>query len=386
MRRVAIVGAGMIPFGELFSSGIKEMLPRTLGKVAASVDKGFSTNDIEAAWFGMLQPSDGYPAGILADSCNLLNIPVTRVENQCATGSDAVRNAAMAVSGGHFNVALVMGADKTRETPSKNTFWDWMALARDMAWDFPLGLISPGNFALHVSRYMHEYGVSRTHLAMVAVKNHSNAVKNPNAQLRFPVTIEQVLSAPMVAEPFGLLDCSPQTDGAAGVLIVAEELVSKYTDRPVWIRGFGLGMDYVMHAHKKSFTSFAATTKAAKVAYSMAGISPKDIDVAEIHDCFTGVELMNYEDLGFCEVGEAKNMIENGLTLVNGILPVNTSGGLKAKGHPPGATGVAQCVEIFEQLRGDACNQIEKARFGLTHNIGGPTAVSAVIILEKHNG
>lgn len=382
MRPVAIVGAGMVPFGELFDTGMKEMLPQTMTAALASVDKGMTADELQAAWFGNLQPSDGFPAGVLADSCGLLDIPVTRVENQCATGSDAVRNAAMAIGSGQVDIALVVGADKTRETSTLSTFWDWMGMARDKAWDYPLGLIAPASFALHVARFMHEYQVRPEHLALVAVKNHHNAVSNPMAHLRFEVTVDQVLAAPRVAGPFGVLDCAPQSDGAAAVILVAEELAGRYTDKPVWVRGFGLALDRVMHAHKHDMTTFPSTVRAAKAAYEMAGVGPADIDVAEVHDCFSGIELMNYEDLGFCGRGEAAKLIEAGETSLHGRLPVNPSGGLKAKGHPPGATGVAQCVELFEQLRGHAANQVPHARWGLAQNVGGPTAVSAVTILE----
>jgi acetyl-CoA C-acetyltransferase len=375
----------MIPFGELFTSGMKQMLPDCLQVTLDSVDKGLRREDIQAAWFGQLSPSDGFPSGILADSCGLLEIPVTRVENQCATGNDALRNATLAIGSGTVDVALVIGADKTRESSVRSTFWDWMGLNRDSAWDFPVGLIAPANFALHVARFMHEYKVDPEHLAMVAVKNHHNAITNPRAHLRFEVTVEQVLAAPRVAGPFGVLDCTPQSDGAAAVILAAGEVADRYTDRPVWVRGVGLGLDRVMHAHKADMTTFPATVRAARQAYAMAGVSASDIDVAEIHDCFSGVELMNYEDLGFCERGEAAAFIESGATSIGGRLPVNPSGGLKAKGHPPGATGVAQNVELFEQLRGQADNQVDGARWGLAHNIGGPTAVSAVTILEGPN-
>ena len=386
MRSVGIVGAGMIPFGELFDQGIKDMLPGAVAEAIASVDKGIERSEIQAAWFGELTTTDGFPAGVLADSCGLLDIPVTRVENQCATGNDALRNALFAVGGGYVDVALVVGADKTRESSPGGTFWNWMGMARDMAWDYPLGLIAPASFALHVARYMHEVGATKEHLAMVAVKNHANAVNNPKAHLRFPITVEKVLAAPLVAEPFGVLDCCPQSDGAAALIIAGEDVVDRYTDRPVWIRGVGLGLDRVMHQNKADLSRFPATQKAAAQAYAMAGVGPGDIDVAEVHDCFTGVELMDYEDLGFCERGQAPELIASGATNLGGRLPVNPSGGLKAKGHPPGATGVAQCVELFEQLRGEANNQVDGARWGLAHNVGGPTAVSAVTILEAARG
>ena len=386
MRRVAMVGAGMTKFGELFGLGIKDMVPMAVSEAVASVDKSFDRADIQAAWFGELVPTDGFASGILADSCGLLDIPVSRLENACATGNDAVRHGVLGIASGFYDVVLVVGADKVRETSTQTTFWDWMSMTRDMAWDFPLGLVAPANFALHVARYLHESGATREHMAMVAVKNHHHGVSNPKAQMRFEITIEQVLNAPMVVEPFGLYDCTPQSDGAAAVLLVAEDVVDRYTDHPVWIRGVGLGVDRVMHQHKADLTTFPPTVKAAKQAYAMAGVGPGDIDVAEVHDCFTGVELINYEDLGFCDRFEAKKLVEAGETSVGGRIPVNPSGGLKAKGHPPGATGVAQCVELFEQLRGEASNPVDGARWALAHNVGGPTAVSAVTILSTERG
>jgi acetyl-CoA C-acetyltransferase len=381
MRRVAIVGAGMTPFAEHFHLGIKDLLPMAVTEAVAHVDKGFDRADIDAAWFGELVSTDGFAAGILADSCGLLDIPVTHIENACATGNDTLRNAFYAVSSGHVDVALVVGGDKVRETSSRSTFWEWMSMTRDQAWDYPLGLVAPANFALHAARYLHESGATREHMAMVAVKNHANAVPNPKAQLRFEITVEQVLNAPTVVTPFGLYDCTPQSDGAAALIIVAEHLADRYTDKPIWIRGVGLGLDRVMHQHKQDMTTFPATVRAAKAAYAMAGIGPGDIDVAEVHDCFTTVEMISYEDLGFVERFGAAKALEAGETRIGGRIPVNPSGGLKAKGHPPGATGIAQCVEIVEQLRGQAANQVADPRIGLAHNIGGPTAVSAVTVL-----
>lgn len=381
MRRVAIVGAGMTPFGEHFDLGIKDLIPMAVSEMEVSIDKGLDRDDIQAAWFGELSSTDGFASGILADSLGLLNIPVTRVENACATGQDALRNALFAVASGHIDVALVVGADKVRETSTRATFWDWMAVTRDMAWDYPLGLVAPANFALHVRRYMHESRATREHLAMIAVKNHRHALRNPKAHLRRAITVEEVLSSPIVAEPFGILDCTPQSDGAAALLVVGEEVVGRFTNTPVWILGVGLGHDRVMHQHKRDMTSFPATVRAAKAAFTMAGIGPADVDVAEVHDCFTGVELMSYEDLGFSERFCAYQLVEAYETTVGGRLPVNPSGGLKAKGHPPGATGVAQCVELVEQLRGCAANQVMDARIALAHNIGGPTAVSSVTLL-----
>ncbi|MGE2733036.1 thiolase C-terminal domain-containing protein [Mycolicibacterium vaccae] len=382
MRRVAIVGAGMTPFGEHFALGIKDLLPMAYSACADTVDKGLMKTDLQAAWIGAMGTADGFPAGILADTLGLSELPVSRVENSCATGHDAIRNALFAVGSGAYDVALVMGADKLRDTTSAEMLWEWEAMVRDMAWDYPLGLVAPAGFALHVRRYLHESPATEEHLAMVAVKNHRHGVNNPKARLRFEITMEQALNAPTVVTPFRLYDCAPQSDGAAAVVIAAEDVVDRFTDRPVWIRGVGLGLDAVMHQHKPDLTSFPATARAAKQAYATAGLSPSDIDIAEVHDFLTGIELMSYEDLGFADRLGAHKLLEAEVTSVGGALPVNPSGGLKSKGHPPGATGVAQCVELFQQLRGEAANQVDGARIGLAHNIGGPTAVSAVTILE----
>lgn len=382
MRRVAIVGAGMTPFAEHFALGIKDLLPMAFSECARSIDKGLAKADLQAAWFGAMGTADGFPSGILADTLGLPDLPVTRIENSCATGHDAIRNALFAVAAGAFDVALVVGADKLRDTASADMLWEWEAMARDMAWDYPLGLVAPAGFALHVRRYLHESPATEEHLAMVAVKNHRHGVNNPKARLRFEITMEQAVNAPTVVTPFRLYDCAPQSDGAAALVIAAEDVVDQFTGRPVWIRGVGLGLDSVMHQHKKDMTTFPATTRAAKQAFAMAGMTPADVDVAEVHDFLTGIELMSYEDLGFAERMGGYKLLDAEVTSIGGALPVNPSGGLKAKGHPPGATGVAQCVELFQQLRGEAANQVDRARIGLAHNIGGPTAVAAVTILE----
>jgi len=373
----------MTPFAEHFDLGIKDLIPMAYADCVSHIDKGIDKSEIEAAWFGELSTTDGFPSGILADTLDLLDIPVTRVENACATGNDAIRNAAIAIGSGLYDVVLVVGADKVRETASAATFWEWAAMTRDTAWDYPLGLVAPANFALHVNRYLHESPATKEHLARIAVKNHFHALKNPKAQLRYEITVEQALAAPMVVEPFGLYDCTPQSDGAAAVILASEDVVDRYTDKPVWVRGVGLGMDRVMHQHKRDMTTFPPTVKAAAAAMSMAGVTPGDIDVAEVHDCFTGVELISYEDLGFADRFEGYKLVESGENYVGGSIPINPSGGLKAKGHPPGATGVAQCYELFNQLRGEAENQVDGASIGLAHNIGGPTAVSAVTILSN---
>ncbi|MEU0538519.1 thiolase family protein [Nocardia sp. NPDC005978] len=382
MRKVAVVGAGMTPFAEHFALGVKDLLPMAFAACAASVDKGMRTAEVRAAWFGSTGATDGFPAGVLSDALGLPELAVTHIDNSCATGNDAVRNAVFAIASGAVDIALVIGADKLRETAQKDLLREWEAMGSDKVWDYPLGLFAPAGFALHVNRYLHESPATREHLAMVAVKNHRHGARNPKARLRFEITMDQALNAPIVADPFGVYDCVPQSDGAAALLLAAEDVVDRYTNRPVWIRGVGLGLDSVMHQHKRDMTTFPATVRAAQHAYAMAGVTPAEIDVAEVHDFFTGIELISYEDLGFAPKLEGYRLVESGATTLGGSLPVNPSGGLKTKGHPPGATGIAQCVELFEQLRGTAVNQVENPRYALAHNIGGPTAVAAVTILE----
>ncbi|CAM2745805.1 thiolase C-terminal domain-containing protein [Skermania piniformis] len=386
MRRVALVGAGMTSFAEHFALGIDDLLPMAVAECAASVDKGVQLSDLDAAWFGMVRKADGLPAGLLADALGTPDLPVTHIENSCATGNDAVRNAMYAIGSGAVDVALVIGADKLRETGQQDALREWESLTRDRVWDYPLGVFAAAGFALHANRYLHESAATREHLALVAVKNHRHGVSNPKARLRFEITAEQALAAPMVADPFGVYDCVPQTDGAAALLLVAEDVADRYTDAPVWVRGVGLGLDTVMHQHRTDLTSFPATLRAARRAFAMAGLGPRDVHVAEVHDYFTGIELMSYEDLGFADRFEGHKLLEAGVTTVGGALPVNPSGGLKCKGHPPGATGIAQCVELFQQLRESAVNQVDGARIGLAHNLGGPAAVAAVTILEGPSG
>jgi acetyl-CoA C-acetyltransferase len=239
-------------------------------------------------------------------------------------------------------------------------------------WWAPRGATAPNRFGQFATAHMDAFGTTRDHLAMVASKNHHNGTLNPNAYFRREISCEQVLAAPLVSWPLGLLDCCPTTDGAAAVILTRSDIAGDYSDHPIYLRGTGLATDPLISSWKKEFTSFPATSVAAESAYRMAGIGPADIDLAEVHDCFTITELITYEDLGFCEKGKAGGWIEAGGPMLGGQRPVNTSGGLKAKGHPVGATGVAQVVELWEQLRGEAgSRQVPGARLGLTHNMGG---------------
>jgi len=301
---------------------------------------------------------------VLAHATGLFEIPITRVENACATGSDAFRQACFAVAAGIYDVALVVGAEKMHDDPGgliqrADIKKLWMGRAVTM----------PAFFGLRATAYMERYDVSREQVALVSVKNHKNGARYPYAHLKIECSVDDVLGAPYVSYPLGLYDCCPVTDGAAALIVCSAKIAGRYTDEPVYLLGSGLATDSFVRGG--DLTSFAATKRAAQQAYEMAGLSPDDIDVAEIHDCFSITELISYEDLGFAEPGCAVELLEEGVVNLDGERPINPSGGLLAKGHPLGATGVAQIVELYEQLRGEAGPvQTKEPQIALQHNIG----------------
>lgn len=382
-KDVAVIGAGMIRFGELFDKSVDNMIEEAYINCLQSVDKGIDPKEIEAAWLGSAYERSGVS---LAVPTGLFDIPITRVENGCSTGSNSFSNACFAVKAGIYDVVLVCGAEKMRDeaggliarAAAKSGIDMWRYRARTM----------PAFFGLRGTRHFHEFGSKREHLAMISVKNHHNGFLYPYAHYRFECTIDQVLNAPLVSWPLGLYDSCPITDGACCVLICSGEIARKFTDAPVFWQGCGNSVDSWMRGFDANFIGFPATVNAAKQAYKMAGITAKDVQVAEVHDCFTITELLDYEDLGFCKKGEGHKMIEEGIVTLEGSLPINPSGGLIAKGHPIGASGVAQIDEIFNQLRGTAGKvQVPDAEIGLQHNIGlgrGATgSVSVVNILRR---
>ncbi|HDM67173.1 MAG TPA: thiolase domain-containing protein, partial [Thermoplasmatales archaeon] len=279
-------------------------------------------------------------------------------------------------------IVVVGGIEKMNDVSGVSAT-ETLATAADQEWEAFFGATFPALYAMIATRHMHDYGTTKEQLAQVAVKNHANGAKNPYAQYQFEVTVEQVLSAAPVAHPLGLLDCSPVSDGAAAVVLCALEKAKQYTDKIIKIIGSGQASDTLPLHARRDITTLDATVYAARMAYKQANLSPKDIDVAEVHDCFTIAEICAIEDLGFVEKGKGGKAVEEGLTILDGEIPVNPSGGLKAKGHPVGATGVAQVVEIVEQLRGEADRrQVKDARIGLAHNVGGSGATCVVHILE----
>ncbi len=384
---VSIVSAGLSKFGkhdglyarEIFANAAKEAFDRC--------PKLDPKNDIKAMFIGQMGESyehQGHMGATVADWAGLLNIPATRTEAACASSGAALRSGIYAVLSGLADVVLVGGVEKmTHRTTAEVT--EFLAMASDFPFEQWHGITFPGLFALMATAHMHEYGTTEQQLAMVAVKNHFHGSLNPKAQMQKEITLENVLTSRVVASPLKLYDCSLITDGASCLVLSRPELAGKFTDSPVHILGSGQASDTIGLYERKTLTSLSSAKAAAKTAYDMAGITPHEIQVAEVHDCFTFVELMAYEDLGFCEPGKSGKLIESNETRLGGRIPVNTSGGLKAKGHPVGATGTAQAYEMYLQLTGQAeKRQVKDAKIGLTHNVGGSGATATVHIYRSN--
>jgi acetyl-CoA C-acetyltransferase len=375
--QVAVIGVGCTKFGDLFELGYEDLICEAAFQAYA--DAKIEPKDIQAAYLGTYMPgaSGGKAAVSLGDALRLYDRPITRVENYCATGTDAFRNACLAIASGTYDVVLVLGAEKLKDRGGRG-------LPR---FGHPLlakGNSAPGLFALAANRYMHTFGIGRDTLAKVAVKNHYNGARNPKAHLRMEVTEEKVLSAPMISYPFGLFDCCPTTDGAAAAIVCRADLARRFSDHPVLVKGVGLAVTTGRPYFDPTFDylGFRSTQMAAQQAYAMAGIEPADVDFAEVHDCFTWTEVSNIEDLGFCAKGAAPQLIHEGRTALTGDRPINPSGGLKSFGHPIGASGVRMIYECVTQLRGECGDrQVRNAEIGLAHNVGGPGAVACVVVL-----
>ena len=380
--KVAVIGVGCTKFGDRFDQGYEDLAVEAA--FAAFADAGIEPERVGAAWLGTYSPYGGHgKASVsLADALRLYGKPITRVENFCATGTDAFRNASMAVAAGLYDVALVLGVEKLKDRPVRG-------LGREGAHPYHGdGITAPGIFALAANRYFHRFGVGREALAKVAVKNHHNGALNPKAHLQINVTEEQVLSAPMISYPLGLYDCCPTTDGAAAAVICRADIAKQFRDDYVLVKGLGLAVNTGRPWSDPNFEyiGFDSTRAAAAEAYRMAGVSDPlaEIDLAEVHDCFTWTEISNYEDLGFCQKGEGAHFIGEGRSSLEGDLPVNPSGGLKSFGHPIGASGVRMIYEVVTQLRGEGGpRQVRDAELGLVHNLGGPGAVACVVILGR---
>lgn len=386
MPSANVIGAAMTTFGP-HDCPLSELFAEAA--IPAMRDAGVSPSDIDALYcgnaIGGMSENDTHLAPKLAAHIGLTGIPCERFEDACATSSNAIKHAVRAIKSGVQDVVLVAGVERCMETTGKGTpeMTSIFAGATHRQYEQPTGITFPGVFGLLTKRHMHEYGTTEEQLAAVAVKNHENGRKNPNAHFGRETTIDEVLSSPVVAEPFHLLDCCPFSDGAAAVILANEEQASAFDGEAVEISAIGHATGTVPLADKEQLTATQAARDAAKSAYSAAGVGPADIDVVELHDCFTGAEILAIEALGFVEDGEGGPATMDGVTRLDGCLPVNPSGGLKAKGHPIGATGTAQIVELTSQLRGDAGDrQVDDAETALAHNLGGDAATTIITIME----
>jgi acetyl-CoA C-acetyltransferase len=412
-RGVAMVGAGMSEFGMFPERDSKDLLVDAFSTMIASVDKGVDPNDIDALYLGNFTNDffvhQSHWGAIMADALGLVPKPATRTEGACASSAIAFREGVFAIASGFYDLVLVGGVEDMSKRSTADVAEGLASAA--VPYERKSGFTFPGVFGAIATAYFDKYGATREHLMNVTIKSHENAPLNPKAQYRVSIRdimdtkIERAKSKgdpvpqwdnekdflrdpqanPPIAWPMHLFDCCPISDGAGCLLLVGEELAKNFTDDPLYVVGIGQGSGRGLHA-APDLTSFEATRQAAQEAYAMADLTPQDIQCAEVHDCFSIAEIIHTEDLGFFKAGEGCKAVEDGLTRLHGPKPINTSGGLKCKGHPVGATGTAQLIEIWEQLRQQAGERqvpISDLHLGAAHNLGGTGGTSSFTILER---
>ena len=380
MREVAIIGYGMTHFGELWSQSLRDII----AEAALKAMKSAKLDKIDSLYIGSMSSglyvNQEHLASVTADYIGQFGCSATRVESACASGSMSVRSAYMEVASGASDLVLAIGAEKMWDADDGTLV---LATAADQEYEAYTGVTFPGLYAMMARAYMHRYGLTREHLAAVPIKNHKHSVHNPNAQYPFEIDLKTVLQASLVADPLRLMDCSPISDGAAAVILCPLDRAKEYTDKPVKIRSIGSATGPIaLHDHP-DLTRIDAVRIAGEKAYKSAGLTPQDISFAEVHDCFSIAEIIVAEELGFFDYGTAGKAIAEGQATYGGKLVINSSGGLKAKGHPVGATGVAQIIEVVEQLTGVAGQrQVKDPKFGMAQNMGGSGGSSVVTIME----
>ncbi|MFB6353614.1 MAG: beta-ketoacyl synthase N-terminal-like domain-containing protein [Halobacteriales archaeon] len=385
MPEAYVIGAGQSPFGSYPQATYLSLFETAFERALDSVEGELAPDRLDAAHLGTLGVGGrqiGLSAPAVTEHVGLPGLPTTRVENACASSGYAFAGAVDAVRGGAVDVALAGGYEVMTDTGADQTRW-WLGVSGETAWERMAGTTFAGVYAQMASAHMAEHGTAEAALGRVAVKNHANGAENPNAHLGFTCTLEDAMSAPPVAEPLNLYHCCPTTDGASAAIVANGDVVDELDATPVRVAGSATASGRVGLFQRDSLTSIPASRRAGERAYADAGVGPDDLDFAEVHDCFAIAELLAYEDLGFCDPGEAGELLAAGHTDPDGELPVNTSGGLKSKGHPIGATGTGQVVEAFQQLRGEAHVQVDSPRYGLTHNVGGSGGGVAVHVLER---
>ena len=383
MRRVAVIGVGVTKFGlhdrtsaELFAEAAQDAL----------TDAGVPATAVQALYYGNVVGGETehqlHTGPQAASVLGIPSVPTTRFETACASSHAAFRHAVMEIAAGVSDVVLVGGAERVLNVSTAEST-EYFAYASDAVWEQPLGLTFPGVFALIARAHMEKYGTTEAQMAAVAVKNHRHGALNPKAQFQKQITIDQVLRSAYVADPLKLYDCCPFSDGGAALVLASEEVARRHR-KPVWVLGSAAASDWMLLGDKRDLSRVPATERAAAAAYRQAGVGPPDVDVVELHDCFTIAEIVATEGLGLFEPGAGGRAAEAGRTSLGGEIPVNPSGGLKAKGHPIGATGAAQIAEIVTQIRGEAGpRQVDGAKTGLTHTLGGNTATVLVSLFGR---
>ena len=375
MRRVALVGAGVTKFG-VRKAGYRDLIWEA-GTACFASAPAVKPKDLDGLVVGSVMPErtafQSHISSLAAEALGIRPSALSaRTEHMCASGTVGIRYAYAFIAAGLADLVMVLGVDKLNQPSGDEAILN-MGAGVDREWEAAFGLTAPPCFALAAQRHMAAYGTTEEQLALVGVKNHTHATKNPNAHFGKGATLDQVLCSRMIASPLRLFMCSPITDGAAAVILAAEDRARALTDRPVWIRGTGQALDgFQLTSLHEDYARWPALGRAADTAYRMAGVAARDVDVAEVHDCFAIAELIAYEELGFCEKGEAGPFAQAGRSDYGGDVVVNPRGGLIGCGHPLGATGVAQAAEVFVQLRGEAgARQVPGAALGLTHNNSG---------------
>jgi acetyl-CoA C-acetyltransferase len=371
MGRIGIIGAGHGVFGRRSDATVQELAFEAFR--AAIEDGGIDRQVIDASVIGAVPEyhKQRSVAGVVQEYLDLNPKPTWLTEVACASGSAAIRTAWMAIQSGLHKVVAVIGCQKMTELSTAEIL-ALMGRVGEVQWESIFGTTFPSYYAMFANRHMYEFGTTREQLLQVAIKNHHYGAMNPNALFRKEITMEKALASDPVASPFCVYDCCANADGAACIILADEETAAEYGDRVVWLDGVGCATSSMSVLRRPNLVGLPSAQDAARQAYEMAGVGAADVDVAEVHDCFTIAEIMAYEDLGFCAKGEGGPFIEEKRSYIGGDVAVNIDGGLKAKGHPIGATGVSMAYEIVTQLRGDAGDrQVPDAAVGLTHNVGG---------------
>jgi len=385
LKNTNIVSAAHTKFGKLDGVTQREMFSEAVDK--ATIEAGVPKKDIQAAFIGSFIPEmlvhQGHIAPLLLDFSGLKGIPATRHEDACASGAVALRAGIMAIESGMYDTVLVGGVEKMTSTSTPEVT-EALAAAADDQFESSIGLTFPGVFALAAVAHMAKYGTTEEDMARVSVKAHKNASTYPLAQFQKPITLEKALNPLVIAWPLKIFDCSPISDGAAALVLTSNEKAKQYTDLPVKIIGSGQASASMNLSDRPELTSFNASVNASRAAYKMAGMTAKDMDFAVVHDCFTIAEIIASEDIGFFKPGEGAKALEDGVTALDGDRPINPMGGLKAVGHPVGATGVKQAVVTYRELIGDAGpNQVPNHTSAVVHNFGGSGATCVVTIMRR---